>query len=123
MPHGNHIYSKASDMANATMCTYPKSENALPHWKCVLQWCADFPCNNIPDQETDNQYSDTTPSIRFHVYHITARCTSHGIIPLKDKKIFHMCEQESSSDESTKIYTRKELFMMETTIYDFHTSF
>ena len=34
-----------------------------------------------------------------------------------------MCKQESSSDESTKIYTRKELVMMKTKIYDFHTSF
>ena len=34
-----------------------------------------------------------------------------------------MCKQESSSDKSTKIYTRKELFMMETSISDFHTSF
>ena len=34
-----------------------------------------------------------------------------------------MCEQESSPDKSTKIYTRKELVMMETTIYDFHTTF
>ena len=34
-----------------------------------------------------------------------------------------MCKQESSSDESTKIYAREELVMMETTISDFHTSF
>ena len=34
-----------------------------------------------------------------------------------------MCEQESLPDSSTKIYTRKELVMMETTISDFHTSF
>ena len=34
-----------------------------------------------------------------------------------------MCKQESSSDHSTKIYTRKELVMMKTTISDFHTSF
>ena len=34
-----------------------------------------------------------------------------------------MCKQESSSDESKKIYTRKELVMMETKISDFHTSF
>ena len=33
-----------------------------------------------------------------------------------------MCKQESSSDNSTKIYTRKELVMTETTISDFHTS-
>ena len=34
-----------------------------------------------------------------------------------------MCKQESPSDNSTKIYTRKELVMTETTISDFHTSF
>ena len=34
-----------------------------------------------------------------------------------------MCKQEFSSDEFRKIYTRKELVMMETTIFDFHTSF
>ena len=34
-----------------------------------------------------------------------------------------MCEQESLLDKSTKIYTRKELVMMETTISYFHTSF
>ena len=34
-----------------------------------------------------------------------------------------MCKQESSPDQSTKIYTRKELVMMETTISGFHTSF
>ena len=65
---------------------------------------------------------ETTPSIRFHIYHIIRRCTTHGIIPLKDKKICYMCEQESLPDKSTKIYTRKDLVMMETTISDFHTS-
>ena len=33
-----------------------------------------------------------------------------------------MCKQESLTDKSTKIYTRKELVMMETTISDFHTN-
>ena len=34
-----------------------------------------------------------------------------------------MFKQESSPDKSTKLYTRKELVMLETTISDFHTSF
>ena len=38
--------------------------------------------------------------------------------------MLHTCvKQESSSDKSTKIYTRKELVMMETTISGFHTIF
>ena len=58
----------------------------------------------------------------FHIYHIIGRCTAHGRIQLKDKKTCYICRQESSSDEFRKIYTRKELVMMEKTIPDFHTS-
>ena len=54
---------------------------------------------------------------------IIVRCTDHGGIPLKDKKICYMYKQESSSDNSTKIYTRKGLVMMEKTISDFYTIF
>ena len=122
MPHGCHIYAKASDIENATMCAYPQSDNALPHWKFVLQCCAYCPCTNIPDQEITKKHDETTPSIRFHIYHIIARCTSHGRIPLKDKKICYMCEKEYLPGKSTKIYTIRELVMMETTISDFHTS-
>ena len=34
-----------------------------------------------------------------------------------------MCKQDSFSEQSTKIYTRKELVMMEITIYNYRTSF
>ena len=113
MPHRRTIYSKSTDMEQATMCAYPKYDNELPNWKCVLKCCADCTCINIPEQEIDNQNSDTTPSISFHIYHIIAHCTAHGRIPLKDRKICYMCRQRSSSDESTKIYTIEGLVMME----------
>ena len=93
MSHGRHIYAKASDMTQDTMCAYPQSDHALLYWKCVLLCCAKFLCINLPDQETDNHSSDTTPSIRFQIYHIIARCTAHGRIPLKDKKRCYMCKQ------------------------------
>ena len=86
MPHGRHIYANAFDMVKATMCAYPQYDHELPHCKCVLQCCAKCPCINLPYQERDNQYSDTTPLIRFHIYHIIACCTAHGRIPSKDKK-------------------------------------
>ena len=99
MPNGRLIYSKSYDMEKATMCAYPQSDHALPRCKCVLRWCAKCPCINLPEQETDNQYSGTTPSIRFHVYQITACYTAHVKILLKDKSICRMCKQESSSDK------------------------
>ena len=54
MPHGRHIYAKSSDMENDTMRAYTLSDNALPHWKCVLRCCAKCTCINLPDKETDN---------------------------------------------------------------------
>ena len=56
----------------------------------------------LPDQETNRKHEETTPSTRFHIYHIIVRCTDHGRIPLKDKKICYMCEQEYLPDSSTK---------------------
>ena len=93
MPHGRHIYSKAYDMAKAKMCTYPQYDHVFPHWKGVLRCCTKFPFINLTDQETDHHYSETTPSIRFHIYHIIARCPAHGRIPLNDRKICRMCKQ------------------------------
>ena len=108
MPYGCHIYAKAYDIAKATMCSYSKSDHSLPHWKFVLKCCAKCPSIHLPDQETYDQYPDTSPSIRFHIYHMIAHCTKHARLPLTDRKIWHKCQQDT-----TKIYTRKELVMME----------
>ena len=56
MPHRRNIYAKASDTEKATMCTYPQSDHALPHWKYVLRCCAKFPRINITNQETDQKH-------------------------------------------------------------------
>ena len=50
MPHGRHIYANASDMAQATICTYTQSDNTLPHWKCILRCCAEFSHINLPEK-------------------------------------------------------------------------
>ena len=122
MPHERHIYAKASDMEKAKMCSYPQSDNALPHWKCAMLCCAKCPSTNLPDQETDDQYSNTSPPIRFHIYHLIVRCTSNGRLPLNEKNP-RKCKQDYASEQPTKIYTRKELVITEKTIYNFRTSF
>ena len=35
MPHGRHIYTKASDMENSKMCAYPKSHHSLTLCKYI----------------------------------------------------------------------------------------
>ena len=88
MTHGHHIYTKVPEMEKATICAYKQSYHALPHRKCVMQCCAKFPSINLPDQETDDQYSNTSTSISFHIYHLIARCTTHGRLTLNDKIVF-----------------------------------
>ena len=86
MPHGLNTYAKAYDMAKATMNAYPYSDHVLPHWKCVLRYCAKFPRINIPDQETYDKPSNPSPSISFHIYNLISHCTTHVRFPLTDKK-------------------------------------
>ena len=85
MSHGRHIYAKVYDMTKATMCKYSHSDHASPDWKCVSRCCAKFPRINLFDQKTDDQYPNTSPSIRFHIYHLIGSCTKHGRLLLTDK--------------------------------------
>ena len=65
-----------------------------------------------------------TPVLQFfHIYHLSERCTKQDRLPLTDRKSCRKCQQDTASGQSTRIYTRKELVMMETTIYNFNTSF
>ena len=97
MPHGRHIYSKTYDMEKSTMCDNSQSDHELPHWKCVFRCCAKCPSINIPDQETYFKHPNPSTSIRFYVYHMVARCTKHGMLPVTDKKICRDCQQDTAS--------------------------
>ena len=91
-------------------------DHALPYWKCVMRCCAKFPSINIPDQETDDQYSNTSPSIHFHIYHIIACCTTYIRLLLNYRKICLKCKQDYVLEQPTKTCTGRDLVMMETTI-------
>ena len=52
-------------MEKATMCTYPQSDQALPHCKCVLRYCDDCICINITDQETYKKIKKQHPQLGF----------------------------------------------------------
>ena len=95
-PHGHHIFAKAYDMAKATIYAHSQLDHALPHWKCVLRCCAKYASINLPEQETDDQCTDTSPSIHVHVYHLIARCTKHGRLPLTDRKFCRKFQQYSA---------------------------
>ena len=63
MPHGRDIYAKAYDMEKATICKYPQSDHALPHWKYVLRCCAKCNIINITVYKTDDTHPNPSRSI------------------------------------------------------------
>ena len=88
----------------------------------ILQ-CADI-LSLIMHFHTRNVYCGVVRTVNTSIFlNIIGRCTAHGIISSKDNKICYIFKQKSSRDKSTKIYTKKELVMMETKISGFYTSF
>ena len=115
-PHVCHIYNSAADMAMATMCTCPSQHHALPHCKFVLSCCDKFPGISIPHQGTNTEAKNTCSTIYFHVYRNVSRCTVHGLRPYEEWTICSMCSTYLSSVTPVKVYTRKELVLLETLI-------
>ena len=65
IPHGCHIYAKASDIQKSTMCIYPQSDYALTHGKCVSWCCAECPYINLPYKETSKNMKKKDPQLGF----------------------------------------------------------
>ena len=58
-----------------------------------------------------------------NVYHLIAHFTVHRRHPLDEKKTCSLCLCDPDSVTPTKLYTIKELVMMETYIAGFHKNF
>ena len=58
--------------------------------------------------------------IRFHVYHNFSRCIFHGRRPYHKRKTRSLRYTETSSTRTAKLYTRKVLVLLETSITQFN---
>ena len=87
MTYGRHIYQTASDMAMATIFSYPTSQQTLPHWNSMLFCCEQCTCIDIPSQESYKLHSNKCSTISFNVYNLIARCTVHRRHQLDKKNI------------------------------------
>ena len=97
MPHGHNTNETASDKAMETMCSYPPSQHAFPHWKCVSRCCANFPRIDLIGQALDRNNPIPSPMIQFHVYQLVEQCTVHGICTLYENKICRLCLRDPAS--------------------------
>ena len=101
------------------LCAYPSSNYSLPHYKCVLQCCANFTFIGLPSTESDQHNSNVSTTIIFHVYNLVARCTMHGRRTLNEKKRCQFFKATSDSKVTTNLYTIKDILVMDASIVDF----
>ena len=98
------------------MCPCPSKHHGLPHWKCVLSCYEKCPGISIPRQETNTDATNTSSTISFHVYRHVSLCNVNGIRLYKEQTICSMCYTDIISVTPGKVYTRKEIVLLETLI-------
>ena len=101
-------------MAMTTMYPFPSQYHGLTHWKFVLRHCIKLHVSTIPCQETNKYKTNTCSKILFHVYRNVSCFTVHGILPYEERTTCSMCSTDLSSVTPRKLYTQKELVLLET---------
>ena len=76
-PHGCNIYNTAADMAVSKMCPCTSEHHGIPHWKCVLRCCDNFPIIVLPSQKENKDTTNMCPTLIFHVYRNVSHCNIH----------------------------------------------
>ena len=112
MSHGKHIFQTASDIAMAKICAYTSSNYVLPHWKCFFSCYSQCLCMDLPSPESDQQNSNISSTIPFHVYQHIENCIVYGRRPISENNQCQLCETSTDSIITEKNYTRKEIFTM-----------
>ena len=85
-----------------------------------MRCCAKCPRIDLTSLESDDQNLNFSPTICFHVHHIIARWTVHDRHPFNENRQCWFCESYTDSIVTAKLYTGKELVMMETSVLVFH---
>ena len=86
------MFQTSYGMAMEKMCEYPSSDYSLPHWKSVLHCYAQYTWIYLPIPESDQQYSNVSPTIQFHVYQQIGCCDVHGGYHFIENKQCKLCE-------------------------------
>ena len=94
----------------------PSQHHWIPHWKYVLRCCEKFPSISIPHQEKNTYATNTCSTISCHIYRNASCYNVCGIQPYKERTICSMCSTDLISITPGKVYTRKELVLLETLI-------
>jgi hypothetical protein len=116
-PGGNTWHERPHHAVKEIMC---QVVDVVDHHKfaCVLRQCKLCPPFPVPLEEKDE--SDDAPTITFHQYEHTTKCTKHGLLPLASKTC-ERCEllEEGVCKKKGKIATRKELTLLTRPIGEF----
>ena len=110
---GHHIYNTATYMVMAKMFPYTYKHHLIPHYKCVLRCYDKFPSIVLTSQEENKDTTNMCGTIIFHVYRNVSCCNAHSQRPYQERRTCSLCYTVPISDRNAKLYTWKELMLLE----------
>ena len=122
MPYGKHLFKIVSNMDTETIFEYPSSKYALPHWKFVFHYCAQFQHIYLPTFQ--NQIIIINMIVQKYICICINKlpavfCTVRVRRSFNEKKQCQLCEACSDSIVTARLYISKDVFVTETSIFDF----
>ena len=109
MPHGSHLKNEI-DMGTARMCPFLSDGYSLPHRKCLLWYCVNFPRSVIHFEESHWFDTNVCSTIHFHVYRLVSHCTVHDKLPFEGKLACSLFPIFPTIATRKKLYTQREPF-------------
>ena len=100
-------------MAIKKLCTFPSNIHALPHWKSVLQCCANCKSIVIPVKES-NRDDNFFTTILFFVYQLASCHEVHGKFLFEEKNMFIVYNISNNSDKEKIVHTKRTCFNRDT---------
>ena len=77
----------------------------------------------IPNQEENRDAANTCPKIYFHVYRNVSCCKIYGRCPYEEGTTCSMCSTMLRNYTTAKLYTWKDIVLIDTLIREFNNNF
>ena len=113
------VFPKARDVLKSMTCEIARDQ-CLPRWKCVMGRCTLCPFPSLPQMEL--LANSPLRTICYGAYRYHSKCKLHGLLSNHS----NICDKCTSAvdlnlmESPEKIVRRKEITLLESSIYSFH---
>ena len=126
-PNNSHRHLIVDDAASSYYCPSPITGSNIPKWDCILNFCSDFPGENMTDLESSGHIGRLFPAslhkIKFRIFQQISECLIRLLRTFRYKNTCELCDTIQDKNKRGKIMV-KNLFVCHKEVIDvFHNKF